>query len=110
VLQFENERFTLITKFDMETNVTTTKNPQHDAKLPVMGSAKRYKRRPKHRFWKDGKGVVIKITSAGGDMNLFEWKENGQKRGCYVIGINVQADWYKISEDDFNTTPPLHCP
>lgn len=26
-------------KFDMETNVTTTTKPQHDAKLPVGGSA-----------------------------------------------------------------------
>lgn len=83
--------------------------PQPDSKLPIMGSAKRYKHRPKHRFWKDGKGIVFKITKVSGDMNLFEWKENEQKRGCYVIGINVQADWQKISEDDFNTTPPLHC-
>ena len=38
-LSYENERFTLTTKFDMETNVTTTTKPQHDAKLPVVGSA-----------------------------------------------------------------------
>lgn len=90
----------------METNVNDTTASQHDAKLPVMGSAKRFKHRPKHRFWKNSQGVVFKITKAGGDMNLFEWKEDGQKKGCYVIGINVQADWAKISEDEFNTTLP----
>jgi len=38
VLHFETERFTLTTKFDMETNVNNTTEPQHDAKLPVSGS------------------------------------------------------------------------
>ena len=35
----ESERITLTTNFDMETNVNNTSEPQHDAKLPVIGSA-----------------------------------------------------------------------
>jgi hypothetical protein len=35
VLHFETERFTLTTKFDMETKLDNTTEPQHDAKLPV---------------------------------------------------------------------------
>lgn len=38
MLQFETERFTLTTKFDMETKLDNTSEPQHDAKLPVSGS------------------------------------------------------------------------
>ena len=36
MLHFENERFTLTTKFDMETKPKQIEQPQHDAKLPVM--------------------------------------------------------------------------
>jgi len=39
VLHFETERFTLTTKFDMETKLDNTTKPQHDAKLPVIGCA-----------------------------------------------------------------------
>jgi hypothetical protein len=38
VLHFETERFTLVKKLDMETNVNNTTEPQHDAKLPVSDS------------------------------------------------------------------------
>ena len=39
MLHFETERFTLTTKFDMETKLDNTTKPQHDAKLPVIGCA-----------------------------------------------------------------------
>jgi len=35
----ETERFILKTKFDMETKLDNTTEPQHDAKLPVMRGA-----------------------------------------------------------------------
>ena len=81
-------------------------NHINGSKPPVVGRAKQYKRRPKHRFWKNSQGVVIRITNAGSDMNLFEYKEYGQLKGAYVIGVNVQKDWYKINEDEFNETHP----
>jgi DnaJ-class molecular chaperone len=38
VLHFENERFTIKTKIDMETKLDNTTEHQHDAKLPVGSS------------------------------------------------------------------------
>jgi len=39
VLYFENERFTLQKKFDMSKKLEQSTELQHDAKLPVVGSA-----------------------------------------------------------------------
>ncbi len=38
MLHFENERFILKTKIDMEKKLHNTTEPQHDAKLPVVCS------------------------------------------------------------------------
>lgn len=72
----------------------------------VSVCAKRYKTRPKHLFWKDSKGCVFKIEGIGKDMNLFEWKENGEKKGCYVNTYNITSDWIKITELEYNSTLP----
>jgi hypothetical protein len=39
-----NERFTLVKKLDMETNVDITTEPQYDAKPPVISRASKIKK------------------------------------------------------------------
>jgi hypothetical protein len=78
--------------------------------MAVMGSAKFYKQSPKHKFWKNSLNVFYKIESIGKGMNLFKWKENGEEKGCYTLGITVHADWFKITEQDYENAIPTHCP
>lgn len=64
---------------------------------------KRYKTCPRHKFWREeSTEAVIRLKYLGSGINHMEVMLNGKRSGGFPIGINVGADWVKISEDECN--------
>jgi hypothetical protein len=62
---------------------------------------KRYKRCPKHKYWKSGKDF-IKLEHLGSELNKFTKIENVMKRTFIISGFNVCESFIKIPESEYN--------